>query len=179
MSKLRIPVSETDHVQGAVIAPITLVEYGDYECPHGGAAHPMVKRLQEAMGDNLRFVFRNFPITELHRHALSAAMTAEFGAAKGRFWEVHDDLFENQRRLGATLYDTIATKLDLPVSELHDALERAIFEDKIRGDFDGGVRSGVNGTPTFFINGARYDGRPEFDAISAVLSRLVNPGSAV
>jgi protein-disulfide isomerase len=173
MAKLRIPVGGADHVQGAESAPITLVEYGDYECPYCGAAYPMVKRLQEALGDNLRFVFRNFPITELHRHALSAAMTAEFGAAKGRFWEVHDDLFENQRRLGTTLYDSIVTKLGLPTDELHTVLESATYEDKIRGDFDGGVRSGVNGTPTFFISGVRYDGRPEFEAMSAALARVV------
>ncbi len=173
MTLLRIPVGEGDHSQGPQNAPITLVEYGDYECPYCGAAYPMVKRLQETMGDNLRFVFRNFPITELHRHALSAAMTAEFGAAKGRFWEVHDELFENQRRLGATLYDTIATKFGLPTSELHDALERATYQERIRHDFDGGVRSGVNGTPTFFINGQRYDGRPEFEAMSAALGRVI------
>jgi protein-disulfide isomerase len=173
MTTLRIPVGESDHVQGAESAPITLVEYGDYECPYCGAAYPMVKRLQEVLGDQLRFVFRNFPITELHRHALSAAMTAEFGGAKGRFWEVHDELFENQRRLGTTLYDTIVTRLGLPASELHEALGSAIYEGKIRDDFNGGVRSGVNGTPTFFINGRRYDGRPEFDAISAAFARLV------
>jgi len=173
MSTLRISIGEGDHIQGREGAPITLVEYGDYECPYCGAAYPMVKQLQEAMGDNLRFVFRNFPITELHRHALSAAMTAEFGAAKGRFWEVHDELFENQTRLGATLYDTIMTKLGLPASELHDALERAIYQERIRGDLDGGVRSGVNGTPTFFINGRRYDGPPEFAPMAKALARLV------
>ena len=100
MTRLHIPVGKADHAQGSESAPITLVEYGDYECPHCGAAYPMVKQLQEALGDNLRFVFRNFPLTELHRNALSAAMTAEFGAAKGRFWEVHDELFENQKGSG-------------------------------------------------------------------------------
>lgn len=173
MATLRIPVGNSDHIQGVEGAPITLVEYGDYECPYCGAAYPVVKQLQEKLGRDLRFIFRNFPLTELHRHAMSAAMTAEFGGTKGRFWEVHDALFENQRRLGVSLYDAIVANVGLDAGELHDALKNAEFEDRIRHEFDGGVRSGVNGTPTFFINGRRYDGSPEFDAMAAVLSRLV------
>src|SRR5262249_34662858 len=128
------------------------VEYGDYECPHCAAAYPVVQRLQQELGDSLRFVFRNFPLAELHPHAVSAAETAEFGAARGQFWPVHDALFENQRELGPKLYSKLVAKLGLPVAELEKSLDSGEFEKKVRDDFNGGVRSGVNGTPTFFVN---------------------------
>ena len=173
MASLRIPVGSDDHAQGAADAVVTLVEYGDYECPHCGAAYPVVKQLQERFGTDLRFVYRNFPIAEIHRHALGAAMTAEFGGAKGRFWEVHDALFENQQRLGATLYAAIVTQLGLDANELHAALENATYESKVRTDFNGGVRSGVNGTPSFFINGQRYDGSPDVDSLADVFTAVI------
>jgi protein-disulfide isomerase len=176
MAALRIPVGSGDHTQGADAAAVTLVEYGDYECPHCGAAHPVVQQLQAQFGNDLRFVFRNFPIAEIHPHAVSAAMTAEFGAAKGMFWQVHDALFENQQRLGAALYDTIVTKLGLAKADLHASLEGAVYEPKVSNDFNGGVRSGVNGTPSFFINGQRYDGSPAFDSLADVLSAVIEVG---
>lgn len=99
MAKLRTPVTSRDHIQGPEDAELTLVEYGDYECPSCGSAYPIVKRIQEQLGKRLRFVFRNFPLSEIHPHAESAAEAVEFSAAQGRFWEMHDLLFENQEQL--------------------------------------------------------------------------------
>ena len=99
MSKLTVPVGAQDHAQGPEDAPVTLVEYGDYECPYCGAAYPIVKRIQKKMGKDLRFVFRNFPLTESHPHALAAAQSAEAAALQNSFWEMHDALYENQRAL--------------------------------------------------------------------------------
>src|SRR5271165_3493014 len=158
MMSLRVPVGEQDHVQGSADARCTLVEYGDYECPHCGHAHPIVIRVQKHFGKKLRFVFRNFPLAEMHPHAESAAETAEFAGAEGKFWEMHDLLFENQERLDEALYWNLAERLNLPIEELRQALEEDTYKTRIRGDFSSGVRSGVNGTPTFFINGKRHDG---------------------
>ena len=175
MSTLKIPVGPQDHAQGDANAPVTLVEYGDYQCPYCGAAHPMVKQLQQRFGRDLRFVFRNFPIAELHPHAMSAAATAEFAGTRGRFWEAHDALYENQRQLGLPFYETLASGLGLPTTQLRTALESGAFEDKIRSDFTGGVRSGVNGTPSFFINGTRFDG-PDFEDMANMIGEAIALG---
>src|SRR5208282_3973771 len=108
MATLKVPVSPEDHAQGHDDAPVTLVEYGDYECPHCGRAYPIVQRVQKHFGEKLRFVFRNFPLSEMHPHAEAAAETAEFAGAHGKFWEMHDLLFENQARLGGSLFLELA-----------------------------------------------------------------------
>jgi protein-disulfide isomerase len=158
MSQLKVPVTKNDHIQGDERAPITLVEYGDFECPHCGHAFPIVKAIQKRFGDRLRFVYRHFPLTQIHPHAESAAEAAEFAGTNGRFWEMHDLLFENQNRLGPPLYVESAAALDLSVAGLRNALSAGEFAPEVRSDFMGGARSGVNGTPTFFVNGTRYDG---------------------
>jgi protein-disulfide isomerase len=168
MVTLKPPVTEQDHVQGREDAKATLVEYGDYECPHCGAAYPIVKRVQKHFGKDIRFVFRNFPLTEIHPHAESAAETAEFAGAHGKFWEMHDGLFEDQERLGEPLYLELAEGLGLSPEALQKALEEDQYKSRVRADFSSGVRSGVNGTPTFFINGKRHDG--PFDYESLVLA---------
>ena len=173
MSTLRNPVGPEDHVQGDENAAVTLVEYGDYQCPYCGAAYPIVKQFQEAFGSDLRFVFRNFPISDSHPNALSAAATAEFAASKGRFWEAHDALYEHQKRLGMPLYEQIVTHLGLAPDDLRDALESGAFEERIQADFTGGVRSGVNGTPSFFINGVRFDG-PGFEDMATRIGDLIS-----
>jgi protein-disulfide isomerase len=157
MTTLKVPVGPVDHIQGDPQAACTLVEYGDYECPHCGRAYPIVKRIQKHFGKRLRFVFRNFPLKEMHPDAESAAESAEFAGAHDKFWEMHDALFENQERLGGALYLELATELKLSPEELRAALEKRQFLSKVRADFSSGVRSGVNGTPTFFINGQRHD----------------------
>ena len=160
---LKNPVTPNDHIQGPASAEVTLVEYGDYECPHCGHAYPIVKRIQKHFGEDVRFVFRNFPLSEMHPNAESAAETAEFAAAENKFWEMHDALFENQTELGDELYSELAKEIGLSAKSLHSALAANKFEERVRTDFSGGVRSGVNGTPTFFINGRRHDGPFEFE----------------
>ncbi|MCP3724328.1 DsbA family protein [Paraburkholderia sp. CNPSo 3272] len=157
MSHLTAPVGHADHVQGAADAPVTLVEYGDFECPYCGAMYPVIKAVQQAMGERLRFVFRQFPLASMHPHALHAAEMSEAAAAIGRFWEAHDVLYENQSALNDGALATYASHIGIRASDLKVAFEGA-YDERIQGDFDGGLRSGVNGTPTLFINGRRYDG---------------------
>jgi protein-disulfide isomerase len=173
MSTLKIPISSLDHVQGNAKAACTLVEYGDYECPHCGAAYPLVKRIQKHFGKRLRFVFRNFPMTQIHANAQAAAEAAEFAEYKGKFWEMHDLLFENQDRLRADLFAELASSLGLDPGELHRALAKKTFTDRVRTDFTGGVRSGVNGTPTFFIDGQRYDRPMDFDSMVKAIEESI------
>lgn len=152
------PVSEVDHSAGADDAPVTLVEYGDYECPYCGMAHPIVKRAQEELGNQLRFVFRNFPLAEAHPHARVAAQAAEAAGAQGQFWEMHDMIFEHQDTLEVEDLVGYAEALGLDTQKFARDLEDAAYAKRVRDDFRSGVKSGVNGTPTFFMNGARYDG---------------------
>jgi protein-disulfide isomerase len=173
MTMLKVPVSPEDHGQGDANAKCTLVEYGDYECPHCGRAYPIVKRLQKHFGKRLFFVFRNFPLSQMHPHAEPAAETAEFAGAEGKFWEMHDLLFENQDRLGNALLRELTAELGLDPAELLQALEEGKYAARVRADFSGGVRSGVNGTPTFFINGHRNDASFEYqDMVEAIQSAL-------
>jgi protein-disulfide isomerase len=165
MASLKVPVGPADHTLGDESALVTLVEYGDYQCPHCAHAHPIVSRLKKHFGKQLRFVFRNFPLTQVHEYAEVAAEAAEFAGAAGYFWEMHDGIFENQNRLGAHLLKELATKIGLSSEKLEAALESHEYLDRIKADFMGGVRSGVNGTPTFFINNKRYENAPEFDAM--------------
>jgi protein-disulfide isomerase len=176
MSTLKPPVSSDDHAQGASDALVTLVEYGDYECPHCGRAYPIIKKVQQHFGKRLRLVFRNFPLSEMHPHAESAAETAEFAGAHRKFWEMHDLLFENQDRLGLPLCAELASSLALDPAILRKSLETHEFTPRVRADFSSGARSGVNGTPTFFVNGRRHDAPFDYQdlvyAIDAELSRL-------
>ena len=152
-------------ISGPASAPVTLVEYGDYQCPYCGEANPIVDEIRDELGDQLRFVFRNFPMTQLHANAQAAAEVSEFAESKGQFWEMHDLIFENQDRLGADLFAELATKLGLDPGEMYRALAKKTFTDRVRADVGGGIRSGVNGTPTFFINGQRYDRPMDFDTM--------------
>ena len=156
--ELTPPVNEGDHVAGPDDAPITLVEYGDYECPHCGRAQTVIKKVQRELGSQLRFVFRNFPLAEAHPHAQLAAQAAEAAGAQGKFWEMHDTLFAHQDALEGDDIVGYAESLGLDIKRLARELEAGTYAKKVRADFRSGVRSGVNGTPTFFVNGTRYDG---------------------
>jgi protein-disulfide isomerase len=156
--QLTPPVSAQDHATGPDDAPVTLVEYGDYECPYCGMAHPIVKRAQQKLGSQLRFIFRNFPLAEAHPHARLAAQAAEAAAAQGKFWEMHDMLFENQTALEPDDLVGYAKSIGLDITRFERDLEAGTFAKRVRDDFRNGVRSGVNGTPTFFVNGERYEG---------------------
>jgi protein-disulfide isomerase len=169
MASLKVPVGPADHALGDEHAPVTLVEYGDYECPHCGHAHPIVKAVKKHFGKQLRFVYRHFPLTQIHPHAEPAAESAEFAGLNGRFWDMHDGIFENQDRLSIPLLGELAEELELSPEDLAAALETHEFAPIVKAHFLGGVRSGVNGTPTFFINGYRYEGLHEFeDLVEAV-----------
>jgi protein-disulfide isomerase len=152
------PVNAQDHVAGRDDAPVTLVEYGDFECPYCGMAHPIVKNTQRALGSQLRFVYRHFPLAEVHPHARIAAQAAEAAGAQGKFWEMHDTLFENQQALDVEDLIGYAKALGLDTTRFARDLEAGTYAKRVRDDFRSGVRSGVNGTPTFFVNGVRYDG---------------------
>ena len=151
-------VNDRDHVEGAATAPITLVEYGDYQCPYCGMAYPIVKELQRELGTQLRFVFRNFPLSDMHPHAEHAAEAAEAAGAQGAFWPMHDLLFEHQKHLEDRDLLRYGTEAGIDVERLSGELADGSWAKRVREDFRSGVVSGVNGTPTFFVNGERYDG---------------------
>ncbi len=175
---LTMPVAEgRDHIQGPADAPVTLVQYGDYECPYCGAAYPIIKEVQARMGERLRFVFRNFPITTSHPHAEHAAEAAEAAAAQGKFWEMHDLLYENQRHLRDRDLHRYAELLALDTELFDKELAEHVHADRVHEDFMSGVRSGVNGTPTFYINGARHDDSYDTERLLAALERAASSGA--
>jgi protein-disulfide isomerase len=169
VARLKVPVRERDHVIGPADALVTLVEYGDYECPYCGLAHPIVKEVQRRLGRRLRFAFRHFPLAEMHPRALPAAEAAEAAGAQGRFWEMHDLLYANQPALEDADLLAYATALDLDVRRFVRELAERTWELRVREDFMSGVRSGVNGTPTFFINGVRHDGGWDVETLTEAL----------
>jgi protein-disulfide isomerase len=166
-------VGPRDHVQGPADAPVTLLEYGDYQCPYCGAAHPIVKALQRHLGDNLRFAFRHFPLATIHEYAEGAAEAAEAAGAQGKFWQMHDTLFENQPALDIESLVGYAEELGLDVERFATEMENQVYAPRVREDFISGIRSGVNGTPTFFINGARHEGTFDFETmLEAIQARM-------
>jgi len=156
--RLAVPVSSDDHIIGPDSAGITLVEYGDFECSYCARAAPVVRELRRLFGDDVRFVFRNMPLTELHPHAQRAAEAAEAAALQGRFWEMHDLLFEHRTDLSDAALLRYAAQAGANAGAVGDALRLGTARTKVERDVEGGVRSGVTGTPTFFVNGTRYDG---------------------
>jgi protein-disulfide isomerase len=170
--KLEIPASpERDHIEGLLKATLTLVEYGDYQCPYCGAAYPEVKKVQKELGSELRFVFRNFPLTNMHEHAMNAAETAEAASAQGKFWPMHDFLYEHQATLGDhSVALSYTKKLGLDSQRFEREIAQHVYQKRIKDDFMGGVRSGVNGTPTFYVNGIRHNE----DAVAKALIEALN-----
>jgi protein-disulfide isomerase len=164
------PVTDRDHIQGSAAAQITVVEYGDFECPHCAAAYPIVEALRKQEGERLRFVFRHFPLTEAHPNAQIAAEAAEAAGAQDRFWEMHELLFENQNALAAHDLAAYAGQLGIDTTRFKQALAARTFKKRVREDFMSGVRSGVNGTPTFFVNGVRYDGPPSLASLTEAVA---------
>ena len=178
MTRLRGPIDELDHIQGPANAELTLLEYGDYQCPYCAQAYPIVKRVQRRMGKRLRFVFRNFPLTAAHPLALAAAETAEAAGAQGKFWEMHDRLYQRQAQLGMRLFLELAGELMLDRARFVDDIEQGAYRQRVRDDFVGGVRSGVNGTPCFFIGDERHDGAWDEDALIDALENAPQRGAA-
>ena len=177
-SMLTAPVSEQrDHILGSARAPVTLVEYGDYECPHCGQAHYVLQDLMSALREQVRLVFRNFPLTQIHPHAEQAAQAAEAAGAQRRFWEMHDILFENQDALEEEDLLAYAGQVGLDLDRFQVELFQGVYAPRLREDFLSGVRSGVNGTPTFFINGRRHDGPWDLQSLTAAILSSANTGA--
>jgi protein-disulfide isomerase len=169
LGKLVVPVGPDDHVQGPANAPVTLVEYGDYECPFCGEAFVVVQEVQALFGDTLRFVFRNFPLTSVHPHAREAAFAAEAAGMQGAFWPMHDRLYENQDALDVPDLVAHAEALGLDMEAFERDFGSSAVQERVRRDFLGGVRSGVNGTPTFFVNGVRHEGSYRLDELARAI----------
>src|SRR5947208_2998683 len=167
---LTLPDPERDHTSGSADGSIKLLEYGDYECPFCGEAQPIVKEIQRRLGDDLLFACRHFPLTNIHPHAEHAAEAAEAASAQGNFWGMHDLLFENQGALEDNDLLAYAGELGLDQTQLLRDLTSRVYAARIREDFKSGVRGGVNGTPTFFINGERYDGTRDLEHLLNTLN---------
>lgn len=173
IDELSLPVGTRDHALGPEDAPITLLEYGDYECPYCAAVLPIVKRLKLEVGDGLRFAFRHFPQNTVHPQAGVAAQAAEAAAAQGKFWEMHDLLFEHQADLADTDFTHFALTLGLEVYRFQSDLEREVFAPRVAEDFRSGLRSGVASTPAIFFNGLRYKGPPEYEPLRAAIDQAL------
>jgi protein-disulfide isomerase len=171
MSQLKPDVGSADHAQGSLQSPLVLVEYGDFQCPYCGEQYPQIKAVQAAMGDDLCFVFRHFPLAEAHPHAEHAAELTEAADTVGKFWEMHDRLYEHQLALDDRSLAGHAQALGLDEALFQTVLDEE-YEGRVRHDFLTGVRSGVNGTPSLFINGERYDGPRDADSLIELLKAM-------
>ncbi len=180
--RLSDPVGPDDHVRGSDHAPVTLVEYGDFECPHCKNASGAVKMLQARFEGQVSLVFRNFPLEEIHAYALQAAHAAECAGAQGRFWEMHDLLFENQPRLGMKELTSYAHALGLDMTRFIADMNGAAYLHRVRAHRQSGDASGVRSTPGFFLNGriqdVSYGLQSLFDAVEAELRAHGGPGHA-
>ena len=171
---LSVPVGPDDHASGPEDAKLTLVEYGDYQCPYCGQAFPIVEKLRKQFADSMRFVFRNFPLGEVHPHAVAAAEMAEAVALQGKFWEMHDALYENQRDLSDAALRRYAQAVGADVDKATSDLASGVPEKRVEADFEGAIRSGANGTPTFFVNGVRYDGSWMYEPFAEYLTEILD-----
>jgi len=172
-AELVLPVSSTrDHCRGPDNAPVTLLEYGDYECPYCGKAYFIIKSIQDHFGDQLCFAFRNFPLTHVHPHAQHAAEAAEAAGAQGKFWEMHDMLYENQVALDDPSLREYALALELDMERFDTDMMTHVHAKRVREDFMSGIMSGVNGTPTFYLNGIRYDDSWDDRSLTAAIEEL-------
>ena len=174
MTQLNPPVNSKDHIQGKNTASLELVEYGDYQCPHCGHAYPIIKNIQQSLGVDLKFVFRNFPLSESHPDAFNAAVAAEAAELQQKFWDMHDIIFENQQELSVESLFLYAKTIGLDLNRFKNDIQKNMLAAKVEKDFESGVRSGVNGTPSFFINGKKYNGDWEEDAFSEYLKGLLS-----
>ena len=176
MAKLTPPINKNDHVQGPPDGIVTLVEYGDYQCPHCGAAFPIVKQIQKAFVKNLRFAFRHFPLSNVHEYAFLAAIAAEAAGRQQKFWEMHDMIFERQSLLNEYAFLEFAKEVGLKIPVFKMDLQDPKLSEKVEADFESGVRSGVNGTPSFFINGNKHDGPFDYATLASAVQEKMRLG---
>ena len=166
--KLAVPVNHLDHVLGSAQAPVTIVEYGDFECPACKLAYPAVKLLIKTFGSAVRFAYRHFPLVEVHPHAELAAEAAEAAGAQGKFWPMHDKLFDNQTALDRPSLEKYAQELGLNMSKFKADLDSAKFKSTIESTTKEGTTVGVNGTPAVFINGRKISGAYPFETFKKI-----------
>jgi protein-disulfide isomerase len=172
IKKLTVPVNiGSDHIRGSINAPITLVEYGDYECPYTGMAYSIIKEIMKQFGDNIYIVFRNFPLNDIHPHAQHAAEAAEAAAAQDKFWQMHDYLFEHQKALDDIHLFEYAQKVGLDIDRFKKEMSGHIYAPLINESLRNGIDSGVEGTPTFFVNGVHYEDSLDIDTFSNELKK--------
>ena len=172
IKKLTVPVNiGSDHIRGSINTPITLVEYGDYECPYTGMAYSIIKEIMKQFGDNVYIVFRNFPLNDIHPHAQHAAEAAEAAAAQDKFWQMHDYLFEHQKALDDIHLFEYAQKVGLDIDRFKKEMSGHIYAPLINESLRNGIDSGVEGTPTFFVNGVHYEDSLDLDTFSNVLKK--------
>lgn len=174
-NRLSVPPSERDRIQGAIDASLVIVEYGDYQSPDCGEAHRMIKAIQRELGNRLGFIFRHFPQTSIHSQAQKAAEAAEAAAAQGKFWQMHDTLFEHQQALDNGYLVEYANDLGLDMPPFLQAMWRHIYTDRVNQDIESGLRSGVTTTPTLFINGIRYNDAWNVESLLAAIATIENP----
>jgi protein-disulfide isomerase len=158
MPVLKPPVSKTDHIKGPDSATVEIVEYGDFQCSYCGVAYPVIQQIEEDFGNQIRFVFRNFPLTQVHPYAAIAAYAAEAAGLQGKYWEMHNLIYENQRQLDGDFLYRLANKIGLNRNQFEQDMQGETVQEKVNADFESGMRSGVNGTPTFFVNAQKFDG---------------------
>jgi protein-disulfide isomerase len=172
-ASLTPPAGKRDHSQGSSSAVVTLLEYGDYQCPFCGDAYPIIKRLQEHFGDQLRFAFRNFPLVRIHAFAQRAAEAAEAAGGQGKFWTMHDYLFEHQDVLDADNFVRAAGTLGLDKVKFDREVAEHVYAGRVQEDIQSGIDSGVGGTPTIFINGVRNDDDDDFETLKAKVEEAI------
>jgi protein-disulfide isomerase len=173
MAKLKPPVSEKDHIKGSLKYPVTLVEYGDFQCPHCGAAYPIINEIEKKYKDVLAFIFRHFPLSDAHPYAQAAAVAAEAAANQGSFWQMHDLIYENQERLSPRTLLLLAENLKLDMKTFQKDIQDPKLFEKVEADFESGIISGVNGTPSFYVNGVKFNGSYDFDSLSHAVEKAL------
>jgi protein-disulfide isomerase len=171
MANLKPPVNEKDHIKGTLHAPVILVEYGDFQCPHCGAAHPILKEIEKIYKDRLAFIFRHFPLAEYHPYAQMAAVASEAAANQGKFWQMHDLIFENQESLSPQTLLILAKGLKLDMNTFEKDIKDPKLFEKVEANFESGVISGVNGTPSFYINSMKFNGSYDFQSLTHAIDK--------
>ncbi|MCP6758376.1 MAG: thioredoxin domain-containing protein [Fischerella sp. CENA71] len=173
-NRLIAPISQRDHTQGAINAPIVLVEYGNYQCPHSGEAHRIIQQIQQQIGDQIYFAFRHFPQPQIYPQSQKAAEAAEIAAAQGKFWQMHDTLFNCQKLLNNGYLVEYAHQLELNVPQFLRDMTNHIYADRVAEDVQSGMHSGVNSTPAFFINSFRYENQCDAESLLKALLKAGN-----
>ena len=173
MAKLKPPVNDEDHIEGSIQSPVIFLEYGDFQCPYCGAAYPIVKQIQKKFGDKLGFVFRHFPLAESHPYAQISAVASEAAALQGKFWPMHDLIYENQTRLSPKALLTMAESLKLDLKKFQKDIQDPALIEKVETSFESGIDSGVNGTPSFYVNGVKYEGPYDLPSLSHAIEKAL------